>query len=236
VSKPLLDLDRVTVSYGGVRAVSGVSLVVPDGSIVALLGANGAGKTTILRAISGLLPIDGGRIRFGGRRINGWSPHRIARARLLHVPEGRGIFPSLTVRANLMMAGSALDDSSEVEAKATELFPVLGGRIGQLAGTLSGGEQQMLAMARALVAAPRVLMLDEISMGLAPIIVRQLLDAVKSLKEAGSTVLLVEQYVEAALDLADYVYVLDKGRIVQVGEPADVRGAGLATSYLGEQG
>jgi branched-chain amino acid transport system ATP-binding protein len=135
-----------------------------------------------------------------------------------------------------MMASTGRTDQQRVEASATELFPVLGGRIEQLAGTLSGGEQQMLAMARALIAEPRVLMLDEISMGLAPIIVRQLFDAVRELKAAGATVLLVEQYVEAALDMADYVYVLDKGRLVQVGEPSDVRGAGLASSYLGARG
>ena len=229
----LLELDRVSVSYGGLRAVSNVTMVVPEGCIVALLGPNGAGKTTILRSISGLIHPDSGRIVFGGRRIEGRSPHAIARMGALQVPEGRGVFPSLTVAANLAMARATAEPGVDLTARAVELFPALRDRLEQLAGTLSGGEQQMLAMARALVARPRLLMLDEISMGLAPIIVRQLFDAVRAMKESGATVLLVEQYVQAALDLADYVYVLDKGSVAQVGQPEDVREGGLATSYLG---
>ena len=230
---PLLELDGVTVAYGGLRAVSNLSMTVPEGCIVALLGANGAGKTTVLRAVSGLIEPDAGHVMFRGRRIDGRRPYTIARMGLLHVPEGRGIFPSLTVRGNLEMARASVEKDIDVAGLATELFPILGNRIDQLAGTLSGGEQQMLALARALVVRPKLLMLDEISMGLAPIIVRQLFDAVRSMKERGATVLLVEQYVEAALGLADYVYVLDKGRVASVGEPGDVRESGLATSYLG---
>jgi branched-chain amino acid transport system ATP-binding protein len=229
----LLELDRVSVSYGGLRAVRDVSIVVPEGCIVALLGANGAGKTTVLRTISGLIKPDSGRIIFDGKRIDGRAAHDVARAGALHVPEGRGIFPSLTVQANLSMARSTAEAGTDVTARAIELFPPLASRLGQLAGTMSGGEQQMLAMARTLVAKPKLLMLDEISMGLAPIIVRQLFDAVRTMKASGATVLLVEQYVQAALELADYVYVLDKGRLADVGEPGDVREAGLATSYLG---
>jgi branched-chain amino acid transport system ATP-binding protein len=228
----MLELQRVSVSYGGLRAVSDVSITIPEGCIVALLGPNGAGKTTTLRTISGLIRPDSGRILLAGKRIDGRSPHDIARKGVLQVPEGRGIFPSLTVAANLSMA-RATAPNVDLEARAVELFPRLADRMSQLAGTLSGGEQQMLAMARALVAQPRVLMLDEISMGLAPIIVRQLFDAVRDMKASGATVLLVEQYVQAALDLADYVYVLDKGRVAEVGEPGDVRESGLATSYLG---
>ena len=229
----LLDLEGVTVSYGGLRALSDVSLVVPEGCVVALLGPNGAGKTTLLRTVSGLLRAESGSITFDGRRIDRARPFRIARAGVLHVPEGRGIFPSLTVRANLQMASYALDRSVDVVSEATAVFPVLGERMEQLAGTLSGGEQQMLALARAMLSRPRLLMLDEISMGLAPLVVSLLFDAVRGLAAAGTTVLLVEQYVHAALELADYVYVLDKGRVVDLGEPTDLEEAGMLASYLG---
>jgi branched-chain amino acid transport system ATP-binding protein len=229
----LLELDGVTVSYGGLRALSDVSLAVPEGCVVALIGANGAGKTTTLRTVSGFLPLDGGRITFEGQRIDGRKPFAIARRGVLHVPEGRGIFPSLSVEENLLMAGYALDAVDDVVGRAAELFPALGPRTGQLAGTLSGGEQQMLALARALLARPRLLMLDEISMGLAPLVVAQLFEAVRVMAEAGTTILLVEQYVEAALALADYGYVLDKGRIVDLGQPDDLRRTGVVESYLG---
>jgi branched-chain amino acid transport system ATP-binding protein len=229
----LLELEDVTVSYGGLRALTGVSLVVPAGCVVALLGPNGAGKTTTLRTISGLLRVDSGAILFDGRRIERDRPFRIARAGVLHVPEGRGIFRSLSVRDNLRMAGYALERGTDAAEEAASVFPVLANRMGQLAGTLSGGEQQMLALARAMLARPRLLMLDEISMGLAPIIVSQLFEAVRGMAEAGTTVLMVEQYVHAALELSDYVYVLDKGRVVDLGEPADMQESGMLASYLG---
>jgi branched-chain amino acid transport system ATP-binding protein len=229
----LLELQDVTVSYSGLRALSGVSLVVPEGCVVALLGPNGAGKTTTLRTISGLLRLDAGAITFDGRRIDRDKPFRIARAGVMHVPEGRGIFRSITVRANLEMAGYALDRGTDVVTEAGTVFPALAQRMDQQAGTLSGGEQQMLALARAMLARPRLLMLDEISMGLAPLIVKQLFDAVRALAAAGTTVLMVEQYVHAALDLSDYVYVLDKGRVVDLGEPADMQETGMLASYLG---
>ncbi len=228
----LLNVDQLTVSYGGLRAVSGVSLLVPEGAVVALLGANGAGKTTTLRAISGLVKPSGGRIELAGRRIDGRKPSQIARLGLLQVPEGRGIFPSLTVRANLSMA-SYVTKRGDVEDEAVARFPALGDRLDQLAGTLSGGEQQMLALARALLAQPRLLLLDEISMGLAPLIVAKLFEEVRAMAASGTSVLLVEQYVSAALEMADYAYVLDKGRVVDVGEPADLRSDGVLTSYLG---
>jgi branched-chain amino acid transport system ATP-binding protein len=229
----LLELRDVTVSYSGLRALSGVSLVVPEGCVVALLGPNGAGKTTTLRTISGLLRPDAGTITFDGRRIDRDKPFRIARAGVLHVPEGRGIFRSITVRANLEMAGYALERGTDAVAEASAVFPALGPRMEQLAGTLSGGEQQMLALARAMLGRPRLLMLDEISMGLAPLVVTQLFDAVRRLAEGGTTVLMVEQYVHAALDLSDFVYVLDKGRVVDLGEPADMQETGMLASYLG---
>jgi branched-chain amino acid transport system ATP-binding protein len=229
----LLELQDVTVSYGGLRALTGVSLVVPEGCVVSLLGPNGAGKTTTLRTISGLLRPDSGAIVFDGRRIERDRAFRIARAGVLHVPEGRGIFRSISVRANLEMAGYALERGSDAVGEAAAVFPVLGQRMEQQAGTLSGGEQQMLALARAMLARPRLLMLDEISMGLAPLIVSQLFDAVRRLAEGGTTVLMVEQYVHAALELSDYVYVLDKGRVVDLGEPADMQETGMLASYIG---
>ena len=222
----LLELHSVSVSYGGVRALSGVSFSVPEGCVVALLGSNGAGKSTTLRTISGLVRPEAGAITFDGERIERTAPHAITRRGILHVPEGRGIFPSLSVRENLLMADYALRMATDAVAEGIELFPALGSRLGQMAGTLSGGEQQMLALARALIMRPRLLMLDEISMGLAPLIVSQLFDAVRDLAKRGVTVLLVEQYVEAALELADYAYVLDKGRVSDIGEPGDLREEG----------
>jgi branched-chain amino acid transport system ATP-binding protein len=232
----LLELDRISVSYGSMRALADVSLVVPEGCVVALLGANGAGKTTTLRTISGLVRTDRGRIRFDGQEVAHWPPHLISAAGVVHVPEGRGIFRSLTVAENLSMAAYAGvgERAASIIEQAVALFPVLGDRLGQQAGTLSGGEQQMLALARALVTRPRLLMLDEISMGLAPLITAQLFDTIRASKEAGTSMLLVEQYVDAALELADYAYVLEKGRIVDMGEPSDLRAsAALTDAYLG---
>jgi branched-chain amino acid transport system ATP-binding protein len=222
------------VAYGGVRALRNVSLVVPQGAVVALLGPNGAGKSTTLRTISGVIRAEQGRIAVNGRRIDRMAAYRIARMGVVHVPEGRGIFPSLTVKENLQMAIAASPGLvSDPVAEGAALFPVLGTRLRQTAGNLSGGEQQMLALARALMARPTLLMVDEISMGLAPIIVAQLFEALRGLAAAGTSLLLVEQYVEAALELADYVYVMDKGAIVDVGEPADMRTGSLASAYLG---
>jgi branched-chain amino acid transport system ATP-binding protein len=232
----LLELRGVGVAYGGMRALSEVDLVVPEGCVVALLGANGAGKTTTLRAISGLVRPDRGGIHFAGEEITRWAPHRIAAAGILHVPEGRGIFRSLTVAENLSMASYARlpGQTGSLVEQAVELFPVLGQRLAQQAGTLSGGEQQMLALARALVTRPRLLMLDEISMGLAPLITAELFERIRASAAAGTSMLLVEQYVDAALELCDYAYVLEKGRIVDMGEPADLEtSAALTDAYLG---
>ena len=188
----LLELDRVAVSYGPMRALSDVSLVVPEGCVVALLGAIGAGKTTTLRTISGLVRPDRGRIRFDGQDIAAWPPHLVAESGIVHVPEGRGIFRSLSVAENLSMAdyAAAPGSSGSIVEEAVALFPILGQRLSQLAGTLSGGEQQMLALARALVTRPRLLMLDEISMGLAPLITAQLFDTIRASKGAGTSMLL----------------------------------------------
>ncbi|MGI8492344.1 MAG: ABC transporter ATP-binding protein [Acidimicrobiales bacterium] len=232
----LLELDDVSVAYGSLRVLSGVSLVVPAGCVVALLGANGAGKTTTLRTVSGLVRAESGSVVFDGRPIGRMSPHSIAGEGIVHVPEGRGIFPSLTVGENLAMAtySPVPGTPASMIEEAVTLFPVLGQRLGQLAGTLSGGEQQMLALARALVAQPRLLMLDEISMGLAPLVTAALFDKIRQSAAAGISMLLVEQYVEAALDLADFGYVLEKGRIVDMGEPDDLRSSpALTAAYLG---
>jgi branched-chain amino acid transport system ATP-binding protein len=228
-----LEVRGLRVSYGGVQALRDVSMVVPEGAVVAVLGPNGAGKSTTLRTISGLIRAQEGRIWVHGRRIDRMPAFKIARMGVVHVPEGRGIFPSLTVRENLEMAEAALEESIDPVAEGTALFPALAPRLRQLAGSMSGGEQQMLALARALMAKPKLLMVDEISMGLAPLIVGQLFDALRQRAEAGMSLLLVEQYVEAALGLANYVYVMDKGAIVDVGEPADMRHGSLASAYLG---
>ena len=228
----LLEVADLHVQYGGLRALSGVSLVVPEGTVVALLGANGAGKTTTLRAVSGLVRPAQGSVWFAGQRVDGRRASHIARMGLVHVPEGRGIFPSLTVRANLRMAVRDGAEEDRIEA-AVGRFPALGSRLEQLAGTLSGGEQQMLALARALTARPRLLLLDEISMGLAPRIVADLFQEVRALAASGVTILLVEQYVNTALEMADYAYLLDKGRLVDVGQPSDLQATGVVSSYLG---
>jgi branched-chain amino acid transport system ATP-binding protein len=239
-SDPALEITGLRVSYGGVRALHDVSITVPRGAVVALLGPNGAGKSTTLRTISGVMRAEEGTITSFGRRIDRVPAYRIARMGVVHVPEGRGIFPSLDVRENLEMAaqgtaGRAKGPESDRGAidEATEMFPVLGTRLRQTAGSLSGGEQQMLALARAIMARPRLLMVDEISMGLAPIVVGHLFEALRTIAATGASLLLVEQYVETALELADYVYVMDKGVIVDVGEPDDMRASNLAAAYLG---
>ncbi len=230
---PALEVEGLRVAYGGVHALRDISFVVPRGAVVALLGPNGAGKSTTLRTISGVIRAEHGKIRVGGKRVDRAPAYRIARMGVVHVPEGRGIFPSLTVRENLKMAAAATEEACDPVAEGAALFPVLGSRLRQAAGNLSGGEQQMLALARALMARPTLLMVDEISMGLAPIIVGQLFEALAAKVADGVSLLLVEQYVEAALGLADYVYVMDKGVIVDVGQPADMRHGSLATAYLG---
>jgi branched-chain amino acid transport system ATP-binding protein len=230
--EPALEVRGLQVAYGGVQALRDVSITVPPGAVVALLGPNGAGKSTTLRTISGVVRAERGTISFFGQPIERAPTYRIARMGVVHVPEGRGIFPSLSVRENLDMASTFSDSANPVD-EATTLFPVLGNRLSQMAGSLSGGEQQMLSLARALMSRPKLLMVDEISMGLAPIIVGQLFDALRMIASAGASLLLVEQYVETALDLADYVYVMEKGSVVDVGEPADMRSGGLMAAYLG---
>ena len=232
----LLELQDLKVAYGPVEALHGISIEVRPGELVALIGANGAGKTTTLGAVSGLIPAATGKVLFEGDDLAGIPAHQRARRGLVLVPEGRRIFPRLTVLENLRM-GAYSRRQKEIEpdlSKALALFPVLQERAGQLGGTLSGGEQQMLAIARALLAKPRCLLLDEPSLGLAPKAVETILDTLRRLRGEGMTMLLVEQNARAALELADRAYVLETGRIVLEGPGRDLLdNPSVRRAYLG---
>jgi branched-chain amino acid transport system ATP-binding protein len=235
---PLLDVDRLSTGYGRVEVLHRLSLSVPRGSAVAVLGPNGVGKTTLLKAIAGLVAPWSGAVRLDGVRVDGRSPSAIARAGVVLIPEGRGIFPSLTVRDNLEISARADRSASGADRDermtlALDVFPRLGERLSQRAGTLSGGEQQMLSLSRALLANPDVLLMDEISMGLAPIVVDELFASVAMLKAAGITMVIVEQFLTYALRLADIAYVMGKGRVTFCGEPSELlEDESLATSFL----
>ena len=235
--KTLLDVRSLEVRYGGIVALRGIDLRVEEGEIVALLGANGAGKTTTLRAISGLLPIRSGEVLFDGESLRRRAPDAIARLGLGHVPEGRRIFTRMTVRENLDLGGFAIASRSEAAARIDEvlaIFPRLRERIGQRAGTLSGGEQQMLAIARALIARPRLLLLDEPSLGLAPLVVKQIFEVLRDIHSRGTTIVLVEQNARAALALADRGYVLRNGEIARDDTAAALaRDPAVVAAYLG---
>jgi branched-chain amino acid transport system ATP-binding protein len=228
----MLRLAGVRAGYRRSEVLHGVDLVVPPGSAVALLGANGAGKSTLLRVAAGLLPSTGGSVWFGEERIDRLSTHERTRRGLCLIPEGRAIFRRLTVRQNLAMQVGGKDVDGAVN-RALSAFPMLGDRLGQVAGTLSGGQQQMLAVARALVTDPAVVLADELSVGLAPVVVDEIFEAVAALRTAGRSLLIVEQYVERALAVADYVYILHKGRIAFVGEPAQCKSEDVYRQYLG---
>jgi branched-chain amino acid transport system ATP-binding protein len=224
-------LEGIVAGYAETTVLRGVSLTVPDSSVVALLGANGAGKTTLLRVASGLLRPTAGRMTLDGQDATGSRPHQLAARGVCHVPEGRGVFPSLTVRENLsLQAGSGGRGGLD---KAVDAFPRLGERLSQTAGTLSGGEQQMLALARAYIAQPRVMLLDEVSMGLAPKIVDEIFEFLHRLTTEGASLLLVEQYVTRALALADYVYIMNRGQIAYRGEPSELAEEDVFARYLG---
>jgi branched-chain amino acid transport system ATP-binding protein len=228
-----IELIDVRGGYGRIEVLHGVTFSVPSGCVYALLGPNGGGKSTTLQIIAGRLKPTAGCVHIAGSHVNGAKPDALARAGVSSIPEGRGIFPNLTVEENLRMwtyaAGLSVKD---VQDRAFTRFPRLRERRGQRAGTLSGGEQQMLAMSRALVADPAVLLLDEISMGLAPIIVGELYDLVRQLGEEGITILLVEQFANTALAVADFAAVMTQGRIVAVGQPQDIE-EHVSAAYLG---
>ena len=214
----MIKIENLTVKYGGITAVRNVSFEVEEGKIIALIGNNGAGKTSTLKTISGLINPTEGHIFFEGNEITGMKPHEIAKKRIIHVPEGRHIFPNLTVKENLIMSFSSRDITkdkfNEEMNNALQRFKVLKERENQLAGTLSGGEQQMLAIVRGMLQGPKLLMLDEPSMGLAPLVVEEVFEIIKSINNNGTTVLLVEQNAQVALSAADYAYVMEVGEII----------------------
>ncbi|HYI45699.1 MAG TPA: ABC transporter ATP-binding protein, partial [Actinomycetota bacterium] len=219
---PILELIDVYAAYGRITVLHGVDLIVPEGSVVALLGPNGAGKTSTIKVAAGQLRPKRGCFHVAGRHVNGSSPDSLARAGVCTIPEGRGIFPNLTVRENLQMVTYASASLPTIEERSYQRFPILAERRSQLAGTLSGGEQQMLSISRALAVEPTLLMLDEISMGLAPQIVEELYELVAQIASEGVSILLVEQYAHMAMAVADYVAVMAHGRITAMGEPGDM--------------
>jgi branched-chain amino acid transport system ATP-binding protein len=234
----VLELRGVRAGYGRIEVLHGIDLAVPEGSVVAVLGPNGAGKTTTLRAISGTLPVASGSIRLDGRRIDSRRPSVIAKRGVTLVPEGRGVFGGMTVDENLRIAhrsaaAGTAGSYEEFLGRVTAIFPRLGERQFQVAGSMSGGEQQMLALCRALAGQPRVVLVDELSMGLAPLVVDQLFEQVAALRAAGQTIVLVEQYLTHALRYADLCYVLAKGTVAWCGDPAELRASSAASSLFG---
>ncbi|PAK24552.1 ABC transporter ATP-binding protein [Streptomyces sp. alain-838] len=232
--QPLLRVQNLAVRYGAARALFGVSFDVPANSAVAVLGANGAGKSTLARSLSGLVPPCGGSVEFAGRDITGLSATTVRRAGLVHLPEGRGVFPALTVHENLRMAlvvGGT--DREAALARAFDIFPVLKERRRQAAGTLSGGEQQMLSLARALMIDPRLVIADEMSMGLAPKLVDVVFESLARARDAGVSVIMIEQFADRALAFADQCLILQRGRLTWSGSAGDA-GAEVLRGYLGE--
>ena len=230
--RALLELRNVRAAYEQIEVLHGVDLVVPPASVVALLGPNGAGKSTTLRVVAGLHAPSGGDVFVAGRRVNGARADDLARAGLCLIPEGKGIFPNLTVRENLRMATFTGTPLAQIEEVSFARFPRLRDRRRQLAGTLSGGEQQMLAMARGLATDPALLLLDELSMGLAPIIVEELYEIVAQVAREGVSILVVEQFARTVLGVADYAAIMVHGQIVRVGRPDELE-TELSAAYLG---
>ncbi|MFE9610541.1 ABC transporter ATP-binding protein [Streptomyces sp. NPDC006012] len=234
----LLEVQDLRVAYGKIEAVKGISFTVEAGQVVTLIGTNGAGKTTTLRTLSGLLKPTSGKIHFDGQPLTGTPAHKIVALGLAHSPEGRHIFPRLTITENLQLGAFLRKDKEGIEKdiqRAYDLFPILGERRKQPAGTLSGGEQQMLAMGRALMSRPKLLMLDEPSMGLSPIMMQKIMATIAELKTQGTTILLVEQNAQAALSLADQGYVMEVGTIALSGTGQDLlHDESVRKAYLGE--
>ncbi len=231
-TQPLLELQGVKAAYGTIQVLHGVDLSVPEGSVVALLGPNGAGKTTTLSVACGLMEPTAGKVYMGGVDVTGSRAEELARRGVVTIPEGKGIFPNLTVRENLMMATYSGLDMGHVEEVAYTRFPRLGERRSQVAGTLSGGEQQMLAMARGLAADPAVLLLDELSMGLAPLVVEELYGIVAHIARGGTSILVVEQFARTVLGVADLAAVMVNGTVRAVGRPDEIENE-LSAAYLG---
>jgi len=233
----LLELDNVSVHYGDMEALSGISIGIKDGAITSLVGANGAGKSTMLNTISGLIACSKGSIYFDNQRIENLPTHRRVELGLIQIPEGRHIFPYMNTRENLEMGSmSKVSKPKRKEnlERVMEIFPVLSERANQIASTLSGGEQQMLAIGRGLMTNPRLLMLDEPSLGLSPVLVREIFDVILRIKESGTTVLLVEQDVKASLQIAAWGYVLENGRVVMSGEAGEILESDrVRKAYLG---
>ncbi|MGP8302537.1 ABC transporter ATP-binding protein [Streptomyces inhibens] len=234
----LLEVEDLRVAYGKIEAVKGISFSVEEGQAVTLIGTNGAGKTTTLRTLSGLLKPTSGKIVFDGRPLTGVPAHKIVSLGLAHSPEGRHIFPRLTIAENLQLGAFLRKDTAGIEADIRhvyDLFPILGERRKQASGTLSGGEQQMLAMGRALMSRPKLLMLDEPSMGLSPIMMQKIMATIRELRSQGTTILLVEQNAQAALSLADQAHVMEIGRIALSGSgPSLLHDESVRKAYLGE--
>lgn len=233
-----LEVKDLSVYYGVIAALKGISFEVEEGEVIALIGANGAGKTTTLHTITGLLPAKTGSIIFGGKDITKMPAHKIVKMGMAHVPEGRRIFQQLSVYDNLKLGAYTRDDKSGIIddlAKVYKRFPRLAERKNQIAGTLSGGEQQMLAMGRALMSKPKIIVMDEPSMGLSPILVSEIFDIIESIRKDGTTVLLVEQNAKKALSISDRAYVLETGRIVLSGKASElINDESVKKAYLGE--
>jgi branched-chain amino acid transport system ATP-binding protein len=229
---PILELTGIDAGYGRTSVLHDINLLVERGSLVALLGSNGAGKTTLLKTAAGLLKPSAGAIAIDGADMTHAAPHRRARAGLCHIPEGRGIFRGLSVRDNLRMQVPVWEKDKSFD-RAVEAFPVIGKRMNQLAGTMSGGQQQMLALCRPYLARPKVVLLDEVSMGLAPKVVDEIFDALSRLASTGVALLLVEQYIGRALDLADHVVLLGRGHVRFDGPATDLKHDAVLRGYLG---
>jgi branched-chain amino acid transport system ATP-binding protein len=230
--EPAIEATGLTKSYGSVQVLTGVDLRVPGGSVFALLGPNGAGKTTLLRVLSGFITVSAGTVRIAGENVTKQKAHRRFARGLCHVPEGRGVFRSLSVRENLLVQAGKGSEKEALE-RATSAFPILGERLEQVAGTLSGGQQQMLAMAAAYVRRPEMVLVDEASLGLAPIIVDEIFAFLKQLVSEGASLLVVDQFVSRALALSETAYVLRRGRVVHSGPAAALADTDLFETYMG---
>jgi branched-chain amino acid transport system ATP-binding protein len=231
---PALTVNGIAAGYGGVSVLSGVELRVPRGSVVALLGPNGAGKTTLLRVISGLLSPRAGTICLNDRDVTKLPPYKRARLGLCHIPEGRGIFRALTVRENLELSVPPWESDGDISV-ALDAFPALGARIRSVAGSLSGGEQQMLALSRAYLARPDILLVDELSMGLAPVAIDSIFASVRQIVATGVSLIMVEQYIHRAIEIADAIYLMSQGQVKWSGDQSEITDQTISEVYFGSE-